>query len=121
LNDTLNLLFAFVKKKKYNSLIIMTDRLKPPVEFNLGRKTLGDIVKGLEDLGWRTNKAALQVYGDPVMFFGNLEEAKFRHRPAGRGRGHVDKLSFTTTNNKLIRQCPDDGSEVLSSNEVVQS
>ena len=98
----------------------MADRLRPPVRLNLRGRTLGGIVKGVEDLGWKTNKGALQVNGDPVMFFGNFEEAKFRHRPTGRGIGHIDILSYVR-DEKLIRQCPDEGSEVISSNEVVQS
>mgnify|MGYP001567447765 FL=1 len=95
----------------------MIEPLKPPVRLNLERKTLRDILKKLEGLGWTTNRTALQVDGDPMMFYGNFEEAKFRHHLTGRGKGHVDTLSFTP--DKLIRQCPSDGSEVLSSNEVV--
>lgn len=95
----------------------MTDRLKPPVRLNLGGKTLSSIVSGLEALGWKTNTTTLKVNGDPEMICGNETEAKFRHPITTYGRGHLDTLLYA--GEKLIRQCPDVGSEVLSTNEIV--
>lgn len=124
------LLFTLAKKKKkkYNGSN-MTDRLKPPVRLNLGGKTLGAIVEGLEGLGWTTNTEALRGGGvdlGTMMFQGNTERAEFWHRPPVVVNGkksvihnaHRDTLIYVV--DSLVRECPTGSTEVVSS-AVVES
>ena len=109
------------KKKKYNGSI-MTEVRKPPARLNLGGKTLGRIVKGLEDLGWTTNEDDLPAIDrDIMMIGGNMRVSLFWHS-SGNGRFHQDSLLYRDSlyGAVLVRQCPTSNEKVISST-IVQS
>jgi len=104
----------------------MADRLRPPVEINLGGKSLNRILYLLGEQGWKINQNALKsVDLRTIMRHGDRQGAEFWHDPKATivdgyvviRKAHVDYLTYK--GGLLLRDCSTDGKETVSS-AVVQ-